>query len=393
MFAFWSSSINRMRQLLTVLACLVLFASGVKAQWRPARSHDREGILQAEERIKNPGSFDLTFYPDELMGWQIGFSEGLAKITVGGKSGFIDRSGNIVIKPQFSRAGRFAEGMAPVEINGAWGFIDRAGTIVIEPRFEWAFPFGEGRALVSMQGKWGFINSAGEMVIEPQFDEAGGFSEGLARVRVYAADVKKYKSGFIDRQGKWAIDPTFDGAQDFQEGLAEVCKDIPDPRYRVVSDCFYIDHGGRTVLAPQYSTDRSGFYEGLSVVTETYSYGYINKTGKLVVPLDFQNAEEFREGLALVSVDYVWGFIDRKGRQVIPLKFKWAQSFSEGLASVQLKSASPNHWGYINRSGRIVLQPRFDWAWPFSEGRAAVAMGQKVGYIDRKGKFIWKPSS
>ncbi len=101
---------------------------------------------------------------------------GLARVKVSGKWGYIDRSGRIVINPQFEEAGDFAQGLAPVKMGGKWGYIDRSGRIVINPQFEEAGGFTEGLARVKVGGKWGYVDGKGQMVIPSQFNEAGNFS-------------------------------------------------------------------------------------------------------------------------------------------------------------------------------------------------------------------------
>ena len=64
-----------------------------------------------------------------------------------------------------------------------YGFIDKSGKVVIEPQFDGASNFSEGFACVEKDDKWGFIDKNGKVVIEPQFDDAEPFSEGLAKVR------------------------------------------------------------------------------------------------------------------------------------------------------------------------------------------------------------------
>ena len=98
--------------------------------------------------------------------------------------GFIDKDGNIVIKPQFERAWAFSNGLAQVEVDGKRGFIDKAGNMVIEPRFDYVGAFSDGLAQVEVDGKRGFIDRNGNMIIEPQFDFACDYSDGLARVIV-----------------------------------------------------------------------------------------------------------------------------------------------------------------------------------------------------------------
>jgi hypothetical protein len=62
--------------------------------------------------------------------------------------------------------------------------IEKTGSIVIKPQFDWAGQFSEGLAVVKIQGKRGYINKKGDAVILPGFSRAEEFSEGLAIVLV-----------------------------------------------------------------------------------------------------------------------------------------------------------------------------------------------------------------
>ena len=61
------------------------------------------------------------------------FEEGLATVEIRGKKDYLDRSGEIVIKPQFDEARHFSNGLAAVRIGNKSGYIDRAGKYVWEP--------------------------------------------------------------------------------------------------------------------------------------------------------------------------------------------------------------------------------------------------------------------
>ncbi|APA52029.1 hypothetical protein BLD35_02145 [Campylobacter coli] len=64
------------------------------------------------------------------------FSEGLAKVELNRKYGFMDKNGKIVIEPKFDGVGNFSEGLAAVGLNGKWGFIDKNGEFAIKPKFD-----------------------------------------------------------------------------------------------------------------------------------------------------------------------------------------------------------------------------------------------------------------
>ena len=54
---------------------------------------------------------------------------------------------------------------------------------------------------------------------------------------------------------------------------------------------------------------------------EKGKYGYINKTGKVVVPAQYEYAEKFYEGMGVVKQGGKRGFIDATGKMVITPQF------------------------------------------------------------------------
>ncbi|HEU0137527.1 MAG TPA: WG repeat-containing protein, partial [Flavobacterium sp.] len=65
------------------------------------------------------------------------------------RKAFIDTKGNVV-SPFFDKAESFSEGLAAVEIDNRWGFIDKSGNIIIAPQFDLVIRgFSEGIAFVS----------------------------------------------------------------------------------------------------------------------------------------------------------------------------------------------------------------------------------------------------
>ena len=136
-----------------------------------------------------------------------------------------------------------------------------------------------------------------------------------------------------------------------------------------------------------------------TVYETVYKYGFINKTGKYVVPPQFDSIGDFSEGLALVAVGDKRGYIDKTGKIVIPLKFEYfaltnlfsegSENFSEGLAAAIGKTKGK--LGYIDKTGNYVISPQFDETKKFSEGLAAVEVKGQYGYINKQGNYVIKP--
>jgi hypothetical protein len=65
-------------------------------------------------------------------------SDGLAGVTVDGKVGFIDQTGNFVIEPVFDKAGRFEPGFGrtSAERDGIVGVIDKTGAWVFRTNYQ-----------------------------------------------------------------------------------------------------------------------------------------------------------------------------------------------------------------------------------------------------------------
>lgn len=256
-----------------------------QAREREAGRAEREKYYKSLTNEQRNQISDFEVYPTLLMTCGMGFSEGLAKVWVSGKAGFIDANGKIIIKTMFADAGRFSQGLAPVEFSdGRWGYINSSGTVVIKPIFEWAFIFREDKALVKNNGKWGYINKSGEVVIPYQFDHANSFSEELAHVQIMK---DKLYSGYINKKGELIIPLIYNGGDDFFNGTSIIDVDVKDTngRYKY-TESFLIDRTGRKleefegprmIKTPNFldKTDAK-------LVFKDHKTGYSDKNGKVI---------------------------------------------------------------------------------------------------------------
>jgi hypothetical protein len=75
-----------------------------------------------------------------------------------------------------------------------------------------------------------------------------------------------------------------------------------------------------------------------------------------VIEPTFDLTYGFSEGLAAVRIGDKWGYVDPSGRMVVPLeKFKTADAFHNGLARV----TTGQGFGYIDKTGKMVWSGKY----------------------------------
>ena len=112
--------------------------------------------------------------------------------------------------------------------------------------------------------------------------------------------------------------------------------------------------------------------------------GYIDASGQLVIPLQFEQGFPFTDGLAAVRKDGKMGFIDESGKWAIEPRFEDAKAFSEGLAPVR----RDGKWGFIDREGRMIVEPIADAAHSFSSGMACITIDNRLTFVLRDGTIL-----
>ena len=246
-------------------------------------------ISFAQEVIPVPFQSSLVF-PSEvnpMITWGIrderGFHHGYALVKLDGKWGAIDKTGEIVIQPQFDQVEDFIEGLKLVKLDSKPEFTDKTGEIIIQPQFEWIKDTIDMLKLVELDAKSGGI--------------VKDFVDVLTLVELGR------ESGVIDKTNKVVVQPQFEWIKDFVDVLALV---------ELGHKLGFVDEAGRIVIQPQFDSVRD-FTEGLAPVELEGKWGFVDKAGRIVIQPQFDSVRDFTEGLAPVELEGKWGFIDKAG--------------------------------------------------------------------------------
>jgi hypothetical protein len=85
-------------------------------------------------------------------------------------------------------------------------------------------------------------------------------------------------------------------------------------------------------------------------VTVHGRYGYVDTSGTLIIPAQFDSASPFSEERAAVRKEGKWGYLDPSGKVAIPFQFDMAQAFQDGYATVVAESRT----AVIDKTGAAV---------------------------------------
>jgi WG containing repeat/Caspase domain len=311
------------------------------------------------------------------------FNEELAEVCLNNKCGFINKSGDVVIPLKYNAngTGYFAEGFATVKLNGKYGFIDKTGKIVIPALYDEVTPFHEGLATVKLNDKYGYIDETGKVIIPIKYEYALTSTEGLLGVML------NDKYGFIDKTGRVVIPFEYDQIYAFSNGLAAVnmSEGYSEPH------CQYMNTSGNVIIDLFDSYNHcTNFSEGLAAVGRLVGYnkddelvfkwGFIDNKGKAITGIVYDEYRNFSEGLAAVVKNKKLGFIDKNGREVIPLNYE--EGFvSDGLVRVFLNKK----YGFLDYKGNEVIPLKYDSVWCYAfqkEGFIGITLNGKKGFVD-----------
>jgi hypothetical protein len=357
--------------------------------------------------------FSLCLPSSFRRGKKISPDENRFAVTIRGKKGFINTSGEVVIQPQFQDTQEFSEGLCAVRIEGRYGFVNTKGELSIPAIYDYATIFKEGLALVYLDGRPLFIKPDGKIAFRSNYKYMTLFSDGRAYVKTYSR-----KTGILNRQGVLAIDTIYSDIGVFQDGFAIVLgtehREYDSEEKKKNLQVSVIDTTGR-MLFPY------GKFESI----ESYSEGYfevnfperkdgnisvgaiINTQGEVVFSLP-KNQKSWIDGnvhngilrvslpLKKKSHDYYDAYMTLQGKVIYSDKATYTGTdFNENVAFVGNENF---RYSMINRRGEIISKEKFGIPCcssknPFENGMAVVKFHDGTwGVIDTTARVVLKTS-
>ncbi len=172
----------------------------------------------------------------------------------------------------------------------------------------------------------------------------------------------------------------------------------------------YIDLTGKLVIPAEYDSikDLENKYSELwaynaseygIVVKKGDKYGVINRDNQVVIPFDFDEMTEFsKEGVAIYhqydSAEQnvvAWGMINHQGKMVDLSHYDGTEGSYIGIDGVNeglLAVHQGELWGFVDMAGNEVIPLQYQEVRRFSEGVAGVMKDGFWGFIDKTGNVV-----
>lgn len=227
--------------------------------------------------------------------------------------------------------------------------------------------------------KWGYIDNSGNFILKATYDSANAFSDNNR-----AVVSKGGLFGIIDSSGKYIVPPKYEFINDYQEGRA-IASDKSG--YKILNEEGKVIFESNGYISPY----KNGF-----AIAEKYeggksTYGYIDKEGKIAIPLQYEYANEFVGDRALVKVsENNYALIDRNGQTLYKYEQFYVSNYGEKM--LVYRSSKDSKLGYIKENGSVAIKPKYDIASTFKANGAIVGnwdnYNPKYGVIDKSGRYI-----
>jgi hypothetical protein len=201
--------------------------------------------------------------------------------------------------------------------------------------------------LYETENGYTYVNKDFKPIINKTFKFAGRFFEGLA-----AASENGYV-GYINTQGDFVIKPDYEYALPFHNGIAKVWKN---------GKPYLINKKGKILFEHNYKFIKyainNSFEPIFIVTTQAWKRGVIDKNGKVLVDITYNDIQQFHENRAIIqNQKQEFGVVNRKGTIVVPFgKYSEIGNFNSLRAAVKSQEWDYNTVGFIDTLGNLVFK-------------------------------------
>ncbi len=333
-------------------------------------------------------------------------NDSLASVTVEGKKGVINYSGNLLIPAHYDSIRLSGVNLflyLKKGISKSWKIADLSGTFLSEENYDKILPIDQDYRAVMKNGYWGIVHKNGKELIPPIYDTIYDVTNHLFLVGFHG------EKGVVDTLGDWKSFPRKGDLFILEDGRylvssfygsSVISLDGSEFHYsenylRPIFNSFIeedykhkmgiLNGSFRKILPVAFDTILAIVEDSIFLFKNERGWGCVDASGNILFKDDsrFQDILGCNEDFIGVKIDGEYGFVDLFGRLRIANRYQGISLYSDGLANINILGK----WGCIDKKESIVVQPYYDEILPFKDGLAIARKNGKAGIIDQKGNI------
>lgn len=327
-----------------------IYVSSKKHNLHGYKKDGKHGLINA-----HTGEILLNANYDDLI--DFGYAD-YAKIDLNEKVGVLDKNGKILIPANHESLDMESKGLIQAKKGGKYGFFNYSGALVISFIYESVnrIQSDVNRIQVKKDGKWGIIDFKGKVIAPFEYDNIRSYMNGLV------VATKDNKDRYLDLNGKWKFNKTFDYAESFFEKVTFVGKESADSEEMKFA---LIDNKGNLLSAYKYDDYEDLFYDGFSIIQVGEHYGAVNYKGKEIVEPIFARVEinsEFYTGEStyIAIMKSPIQIYDKEGKALLKDKYDFISEVEHETIFDLVQVGKNGLYGYVRLStGREIIPCQF----------------------------------
>lgn len=329
-------------------------------------------------------------------------------VGMGDKYGFIDKEGNTVVPPIYDYVDMHTipknDQLAKISLKDKTGLFDiKQQKVILPVIYDYISTYDDSSVLlVTRNGLSGVFDFSGKMLAPVKYREVVPFDS----IYSFLNPKDSGKAEILNKRTHEIVKLPFDTAYVAYEGHLMLVWEN--------AKCFIYDIDKKAKVEGDYS--KGGFPEYMgyfsnhrAMVVKNRKFGYVDAKGNYVVQPKYDYISNFHKGVAAVyeCLDtaariFRYGYIDSTGREIVPVIYDVPQSivqrftedafFGEDDSEVLTLMKGDGRKGLAGLNGRIIVPVNYEKISPEKHGKGYLVMeGTKFGILDANGREIIKP--
>ena len=308
------------------------------------------------------------------------YDNNVIKVKKDGKYGIVDNEGKIVIQPQYADIDVLGKdnktGFIVKNENGKYGIVDYSNTTILEAKYDTIEKvYGNDMYVVTVNGKQKLVKKDGTDVLTSGFDT---IKQVLANQENAVIFTKSNKYGVMSTTGNVLIDAQYDDLKEAKVGMLIASK---DGKYGIINsnkeeklpfeystitfsekaDLYIVEDSNYNakILNSNLETKAEGVFIELN---ETKGYVKLrNNDGSKYYNFKFEEKTELdiypNKTLFLSKKDGKYGYVDKTGKVIVDYIYDDAMEQNDyGFSAVK----KDGKWGSIDSKGNVVQEPIYN---------------------------------